>query len=112
MGNDRRLGWAAPAASGLLAGLVAGLSLPPLGWPLLLWPALAVLCSAPATTAHASNSNSSTMQVLVYIPTYTGGVARVVFSSLTSVTKFLGRGNSDSPLCTTVGRSTYGTIAP
>jgi apolipoprotein N-acyltransferase len=43
MGNDRRLGWAAPAASGLLAGLVAGLSLPPLGWPLLLWPALAVL---------------------------------------------------------------------
>jgi apolipoprotein N-acyltransferase len=43
MGNDRRLGWAAPAALGLLAGLAAGLSLPPLGWPLLLWPALAVL---------------------------------------------------------------------
>jgi apolipoprotein N-acyltransferase len=45
MGNDRRLGWAAPAALGLLAGLAAGLSLPPLGWPLLLWPALAVLWS-------------------------------------------------------------------
>ena len=39
MGNDRRLWWCAAAAAGLLAGL----ALPPLGWPLLLWPALAVL---------------------------------------------------------------------
>ncbi|WP_216901086.1 apolipoprotein N-acyltransferase [Synechococcus sp. CCY 9618] len=39
MGNDRRPRWI--VATG--AGLLAGLSLPPLGWPWLLWPALAVL---------------------------------------------------------------------
>ncbi|MEB3265074.1 MAG: apolipoprotein N-acyltransferase [Cyanobacteriota bacterium] len=48
MADDRRLTdprlagwWPAPAA--LLAGALAGLALPPLGVPLLLWPALAVL---------------------------------------------------------------------
>ncbi len=42
MGNDRRPRWI--AATG--AGLLAGASLPPLGWPWLLWPALAVLWGA------------------------------------------------------------------
>ncbi|MEB3324405.1 MAG: apolipoprotein N-acyltransferase [Cyanobacteriota bacterium] len=41
MGNDRRLRLLLAAAAGSLAGL----SLPPLGWPWLLWPALAVLWS-------------------------------------------------------------------
>jgi apolipoprotein N-acyltransferase len=39
MGNDRRL----RLFLALAAGSLAGLSLPPLGWPWLLWPALAVL---------------------------------------------------------------------
>ncbi|MEB3242744.1 MAG: nitrilase-related carbon-nitrogen hydrolase [Cyanobacteriota bacterium] len=39
MGNDRRPRW---LLAGLAGGL-AGLSLPPLGWPWLLWPCLAVL---------------------------------------------------------------------
>jgi apolipoprotein N-acyltransferase len=41
MGNDRRAGWVAAAAGGLLAGV----ALPPVGWPWLLWPALVVLWS-------------------------------------------------------------------
>ena len=41
MGNDRRPRWLLAAAAGALAGL----SLPPLGWPWLLWPCLAVLWS-------------------------------------------------------------------
>lgn len=39
MGNDRRPRWIAAA----MAGLLAGVALPPLGWPWLLWPALAAL---------------------------------------------------------------------
>ncbi len=39
MGNDRRSRWIVAT----VAGLLAGFSLPPLGWPWLLWPALAVL---------------------------------------------------------------------
>ncbi len=39
MGNDRRAGWAFAAAGGLLAGV----ALPPLGWPWLLWPAVVLL---------------------------------------------------------------------
>jgi apolipoprotein N-acyltransferase len=38
-GNDQRRRWVAAGAAGLLAGL----ALPPLGWPLLLWPSLALL---------------------------------------------------------------------
>lgn len=53
MGNDRRLGWGVPAALGLVAGLAAGLSLPPLGWPLLLWPALALLWELAGSPALA-----------------------------------------------------------
>jgi apolipoprotein N-acyltransferase len=41
MGNDRRAGWAIAGAAGLLAGV----ALPPVGWPWLLWPALVVLWS-------------------------------------------------------------------
>jgi apolipoprotein N-acyltransferase len=41
MGNDRRTGWVVAGAGGLLAGV----ALPPLGWPWLLWPALVVLWS-------------------------------------------------------------------
>ncbi len=41
MGNDRRAGWVIAGAAGLLAGV----ALPPLGWPWLLWPALVVLWS-------------------------------------------------------------------
>lgn len=41
MGNDRRAGWIAAAAGGLLAGV----ALPPLGWPWLLWPAVVLLWS-------------------------------------------------------------------
>ncbi|WP_216918866.1 apolipoprotein N-acyltransferase [Synechococcus sp. CCAP 1479/9] len=41
MGNDRRAGWVAAAAGGLLAGA----ALPPVGWPWLLWPAVALLWS-------------------------------------------------------------------
>ncbi len=41
MGNDRRAGWAIAGAGGLLAGV----ALPPLGWPWLLWPAVLVLWS-------------------------------------------------------------------
>lgn len=54
MGNDRRLPWMSAAAIGAVAGLVAGLALPPLGWPWLLWPALAVLwgmAGSPPTSA-------------------------------------------------------------
>lgn len=55
MGNDRlRIRWFAAAGA---AGLLAGLSLPPLGWPLLLWPALAVLwalSAAPLPPAAAA----------------------------------------------------------
>ncbi|KEF42893.1 MAG: acyltransferase [Cyanobium sp. CACIAM 14] len=52
MGNDRRPRWLLATAAGLLAGI----SLPPLGWPWLLWPALAVLwglvvSGSPAGTA-------------------------------------------------------------
>jgi apolipoprotein N-acyltransferase len=43
MGNDRRLAWFPTAALAAGAGLAAGLALPPLGWPWLLWPSLAVL---------------------------------------------------------------------
>jgi apolipoprotein N-acyltransferase len=43
MGNDRRLAWISAVAVAGGSGLVAGLALPPLGWPWLLWPALAVL---------------------------------------------------------------------
>ncbi|MFN7227419.1 MAG: hypothetical protein ACK5UG_00010, partial [Synechococcaceae cyanobacterium] len=49
MADDRRLtdppmaGHGTNLLAGLLAGAVAGLALPPLGQPLLLWPALAVL---------------------------------------------------------------------
>ena len=42
MGNDRRAGWVA-AGTAAAAGLLAGLALPPLGWPWMLWPALAIL---------------------------------------------------------------------
>ncbi len=45
MGNDRRRWWITVAVVPAGAGLLAGLSLPPLGWPWLLWPALAVLWS-------------------------------------------------------------------
>ncbi len=41
MGNDRRTGALVAGAGGLLAGV----ALPPLGWPWLLWPALVVLWS-------------------------------------------------------------------
>ncbi len=41
MGNDRRAGWVIAGAAGLLAGV----ALPPAGWPWLLWPALVVLWS-------------------------------------------------------------------
>ncbi|AFY28460.1 apolipoprotein N-acyltransferase [Cyanobium gracile] len=41
MGNDRRAGWAAAGAGGLLAGV----ALPPVGWPWLLWPAVVLLWS-------------------------------------------------------------------
>ena len=47
MGNDRRAGWVAAAAAGLLAGV----ALPPLGWPWLLWPTVAVLWGLVAPTA-------------------------------------------------------------
>jgi apolipoprotein N-acyltransferase len=45
MGNDRHMRWYAAWLPAGLAGLAAGVSLPPLGWPWLLWPALAVLWS-------------------------------------------------------------------
>lgn len=55
MGNDRhRIRWIVAAAA---AGLLAGLALPPLGWPLLIWPALAVLwalAAAPLTAPAAA----------------------------------------------------------
>jgi len=41
MGNDRRAGWVAAGAGGLLAGV----ALPPVGWPWLLWPAVVLLWS-------------------------------------------------------------------
>ncbi|PSB37923.1 apolipoprotein N-acyltransferase [Aphanothece minutissima] len=41
MGNDRRIGWVAGAGGGLLAGV----ALPPVGWPWLLWPAVVLLWS-------------------------------------------------------------------
>lgn len=41
MGNDRRL----RLLLALAAGTLAGLSLPPLGWPWLLWPCLGLLLS-------------------------------------------------------------------
>ncbi|MBM5822333.1 MAG: apolipoprotein N-acyltransferase [Cyanobacteria bacterium K_Offshore_surface_m2_011] len=47
MGNDRRAGWIAAGAGGLLAGV----ALPPLGWPWLLWPAVVLLWSL--TDGHA-----------------------------------------------------------
>jgi apolipoprotein N-acyltransferase len=43
MANDQRRRWVGAGTRGLLAGLLAGLALPPLGWPVLLWPALALL---------------------------------------------------------------------
>ncbi|MCP9833731.1 MULTISPECIES: apolipoprotein N-acyltransferase [unclassified Cyanobium] len=45
MGNDRRAGWVIVGAAGLLAGV----ALPPVGWPWLLWPALIVLWSLTAS---------------------------------------------------------------
>lgn len=45
MGEDRPPAWSAPWAVALASGLLAGLALPPLGMPPLLWPALAVLWS-------------------------------------------------------------------
>jgi apolipoprotein N-acyltransferase len=39
MGNHRRF-WALAAIAG---GVLAGVALPPVGWPWLLWPALALL---------------------------------------------------------------------
>lgn len=45
MGNDRRAGWVVTGAAGLLAGV----ALPPVGWPWLLWPALVVLWSLTGT---------------------------------------------------------------
>lgn len=51
MGNDRRPRWFVAVA--LLAGLLAGLSLPPLGWPWLLWPSLAVLWGLVAVPRHS-----------------------------------------------------------
>jgi apolipoprotein N-acyltransferase len=67
MGNDRRLWGLAIGASGLLAGL----ALAPVGLPLLLWPALAMLwalagsppagwrppvCPGPATGSRSSTA--------------------------------------------------------
>ena len=49
MGNDR-LPWLALLAG---AGAVAGLSLPPLGWPWLLWPCLALLWARVGTARGA-----------------------------------------------------------
>ncbi|MFN5163610.1 MAG: apolipoprotein N-acyltransferase, partial [Cyanobacteriota bacterium] len=53
MGDDRHVWWIAA----LGAGACAGLALPPLGWPWLLWPCLAVLwavaASAPAPALPA-----------------------------------------------------------
>jgi apolipoprotein N-acyltransferase len=45
MGNDRLGGWWLAGAGGLLAGL----ALPPLGWPPLLWLALAGLWALPGS---------------------------------------------------------------
>lgn len=45
MGNDRLTQWLLAGAAGALAGL----SLPPLGWPWLLWPCLAVLWALTGT---------------------------------------------------------------
>ena len=50
MGNDRRAGWFAAGAG----GLVAGVALPPLGWPWLLWPALVVLWSLTGNRRRAA----------------------------------------------------------
>lgn len=59
MGNDRRAGWAIAGAAGLLAGV----ALPPLGWPWLLWPAVAVLWGllAPSrgSAAHAAGTGGA-----------------------------------------------------
>ncbi len=52
MGNDRRAGWAIAGAAGLLAGV----ALPPLGWPWLLWPALIVLWSLTASRGGTAPS--------------------------------------------------------
>ncbi|MBW4530406.1 MAG: apolipoprotein N-acyltransferase [Aphanothece saxicola GSE-SYN-MK-01-06B] len=52
MGNDRRAGWVIAGAAGLLAGV----ALPPLGWPWLLWPALIVLWSLTASRAGTASS--------------------------------------------------------
>jgi apolipoprotein N-acyltransferase len=51
MGNDRRP-WPLLAAT---SGAVAGVSLPPLGWPWLLWPCLAVLWSLAASGRAAKS---------------------------------------------------------
>ncbi len=52
MGNDRRAGWAIAGAAGLLAGV----ALPPLGWPWLLWPGLIVLWSLTASRGGTAPS--------------------------------------------------------
>lgn len=52
MGNDRRAGWAIAGAAGLLAGV----ALPPVGWPWLLWPALIVLWSLTASRGGTASS--------------------------------------------------------
>jgi apolipoprotein N-acyltransferase len=49
MGNDRLRGWGLAAAGGLLAGL----ALPPLGWPPLLWLAVAGLWALPGSAVGA-----------------------------------------------------------